>query len=357
MQHLRHRGERAELRVVALAVAGQQHPQRVVEVVGPDAVAAVAADHLRVVEAGLGDHDRARIDRVHPAADRGHEVLGVGVHDRVDRVQPQAVDVEVADPLLRALEHPLADRVGVAVVVVHRLAPRRLVVRGEVGAEALEPLHSGGSDVVVDDVEQHREALAVGGVDEPLQALRPAVGVVRRADVDAVVAPAVAAGEGGQRHQLDRRDAELAQPGQVLDRGVERALRSERADVQLVEHRVAQGRRLEAVVGPAEGPRVEQPRAAAQAVGLPARRGVGELDPLRDERVVLRRARLHRRLQHAVAGGLELVLAVAVADPQHHVLAARRPDAELRAAVAEGEGAEAALEWVGARGHLAAGYP
>ena len=78
--------------------------------------------------------------------------------------------------------------------------------------------------MVVDDVEQHGQALAVGGVDEPLQALRAAVGLVRGADVDAVVAPAVAAGERGHRHQLDRRDPELAQAAQVLDRGVERAL-------------------------------------------------------------------------------------------------------------------------------------
>ncbi len=49
-------GDRAELLVVAAAVAGQQHAQRVVEVVGPLGVVAEAAqlaraDDLRVVEA------------------------------------------------------------------------------------------------------------------------------------------------------------------------------------------------------------------------------------------------------------------------------------------------------------------
>ena len=68
------------------------------------------------------------VDRVHAAVDRRDEVLGVGVEDRVDRVEAQAVEVEVADPLLGALEHPLAHGVGVGVVEVHRLAPRRLVL-------------------------------------------------------------------------------------------------------------------------------------------------------------------------------------------------------------------------------------
>jgi hypothetical protein len=242
--------------------------------------------------------------------------------------------------------HPLAHGVRVGVVVVHRPAPRRLVVRREVGAEALQALHAGCADVVVDDVQQDGEALAVGRVDEALQALRAAVRVVRRADVDAVVAPPVAAGERGDRHQLDRRDAELAQAAQVGDRGIERALLGERADVQLVQHRVAKRRRLESLVGPREPARVEQPRPPPQAVRLPARRGVRELDPVDHVGVVLTRARLDGRLQHAVARRLDGVLAVAHA--QHDGVAGRRPEAELRAAVAGREGAEAALEGIGA---------
>ena len=66
--------------------------------------------------------------------------------------------------------------------------------------------------MVVDDVEDDREALGVGGVDEAREVLRacrrPEWGGV---EVDAVVAPAVAAGELGERHQLDRGHAELAQ--------------------------------------------------------------------------------------------------------------------------------------------------
>ena len=66
--------------------------------------------------------------RVHAARDLGHEVLGARVDDRVDRVQAQAVEVEVADPLLGALADPLADGVAVLAVDVDARAPRRLVL-------------------------------------------------------------------------------------------------------------------------------------------------------------------------------------------------------------------------------------
>ena len=50
----------------------------------------------------------------------------------------------------------------------------------------------------------------------------------------AVIAPAVHPAERVDRHELDEVDAEIYQIVELLDRGVERADRSERADVQLV---------------------------------------------------------------------------------------------------------------------------
>ena len=54
----------------------------------------------------------------------------------------------------------------------------------------------------------------MAGVDQPLQAIRAAVGVPRGEEVDAVVAPAEPAGEVGHRHQLDVGDA---QPLEVVE--------------------------------------------------------------------------------------------------------------------------------------------
>ena len=93
--------------------------------------------------------------------------------------------------------------------------------------------------MVVDDVEHDGEARGVRGVDQALEALRAAVARLRGRQVDAVVAPAARARELGDRHDLDRGDPQLGEAGQVLDRGVERPLARERADVQLVEDEIA----------------------------------------------------------------------------------------------------------------------
>ena len=68
----------------------------------------------------------------------------------------------------------------------------------------------------------------------------PAVGVVRRRRVHAVVTPAALAREGRDRHQLDRGHPELARAPAGADRGVERALVGERADVELVDHELVE---------------------------------------------------------------------------------------------------------------------
>ena len=57
----------------------------------------------------------------------------------------------------------------------------------------------------------------------------------------AVVAPVARAGEVGQRHQLDRGDPEVDQVIEPAPHAVERALLAERADVQLVQHRLFPG--------------------------------------------------------------------------------------------------------------------
>ncbi len=168
------------------------------------------------------------------------DVLGARIEDRVDRVEPQPVEAEVPDPALRRLQHPLAHRVALGVVVVHRTPPGRLVLRREVRAEGVERRAPGGADVVVDDVQNHGEAHLVGGVDQRLESCRAAIGGLRRAQIDAVVAPAPAAGEFGHRHDLDRGHTQFGQRRQVADRAGEAALVAEGADVQLVDHLLGQ---------------------------------------------------------------------------------------------------------------------
>ena len=91
---------------------------------------------------------------------------------------------------------------------VERAAPGGLVAVGEVGAEGGDRLRA-RAEMVVDHVEDHGKAGAVRGIDEAGEAVRDRRRRDAAREVEAVVAPAAVPGEGGDRHQLDRRDAEL----------------------------------------------------------------------------------------------------------------------------------------------------
>jgi hypothetical protein len=91
----------------------------------------------------------------------------------MDGVEPQAVEVEVPDPPLRALQDPLADGVAPLVVVVERLAPEGVVPVGEVGPVRLDGLDAGRPEMVVDDVQHDAQPASVRGVDEALEPSGP----------------------------------------------------------------------------------------------------------------------------------------------------------------------------------------
>ncbi len=238
------------------------------DVVGPLGVQAETTGlprghRVRVVPVRLRDQPQRSSESGRGCADLGRELLEQGdrpvVVQRVNGVQTQPVDVEVAQPHQGVLDDEAADRVAVGVVQVERLTPRGAVAIGEVRPEVAEPV-AARSEVVVDDVEHDAEASGVAGVDEPGQAVRSAVGLVHGPESDAVVAPAVAAGEGRDRHQLDDVDPQLGEVVEVVDRGVEGPLGRERADVQLVDHRTGQRDAAPGLVGPARWRRARRPR-------------------------------------------------------------------------------------------------
>ena len=291
---------------------------------------------------------------MYPCGQLGEQVARPLVEDRVHGIEPQPVDPVVADPHLGVLDRPFADRVGALGVVVQPFAPAGLVAVGEVGAEVGHRLRPRGAEVVVDAVEDHQQAGGVGGVDQAGEARGAAVGGERGVDVDAVVAPAALAGEGGDRHHLDRGDAELAQAGEVGDRAVEGARVAEAADVHLVDDEVLGGdaRRRRR---PLERRRVDHLRGAAQAAGLEARARVGTAAAVEHHVVVRAGGGVEHARVDAVALVLELKsprapaplrapsLALAGEPDRDALLRLRRPDAELDPAVAERDGAERAL--------------
>ena len=113
-------------------------------------------------------------------------------------------------------------------------------------------------------------------VDEPHQCVRPAVRFVHRVPQHAVVAPAVRSAEGVDRHHFDEVDAEIHQIVQLLDRRVESAARSERADVQFVDHPALDRGARPVVVGPCVGIGPPELRAGMHTVGLARGTRIGQ---------------------------------------------------------------------------------
>ena len=241
------------------------------------------------------------------------------VLDGVDRVEAKAVDSVVAHPQLRILDRPLAHA---DLRIVERVAPgRRAEPVGEVWAERAQRLIA-GAGVVVDDVENDTEALPMRSVDEARERLRPAVDRVRCGGVEPVISPATLAGERRDRHQLDRRHAQLAERREPRDDAVEGALARERTDVELVEDELAQveprpGRDL-------EPGRVEDARRPAHSLGLPARARIGPGVAVDEHVVVVPRPQRRLARPEAASGRLERVLA------DRDRVRIRCPDPELR---------------------------
>ena len=179
------------------------------------------------------------------------------------------------DPVGGVGDGEVAHADGIRPVVVQRLAPLGGMPVGEVvPAEGLEEVPV-RSDVVVDHVEDHAEAEGMGAVDEGPQVVRPAVEMRRGEEVDAVVAPAEAAGEFVDRHHVDHGDAEVLEEGQPVGRRRPAALRREGADMHLVEHLARHGDAPPGAVGPGEGLRVDDLRGSHGPLGLGTRRRVG----------------------------------------------------------------------------------
>ena len=200
-QRLCQGGQRPEVGVIALTLAGHRGVDGVVDVVvplrgHPVAVIGAGGDHPRVVEVALG-HQRQRAaqlfgERVGFVGQLLEDVDRGGVEQRVHGVQAQPVGMEVAHPAQRAADDVAAHLVGPGVGDVDPFAPRvtrRRQVRpepGQVVARRAEMIEHG--------VDQHSQPAAMAGVDEADQPVGSAVRLVHRVPQHAVVAPAVVAG-------------------------------------------------------------------------------------------------------------------------------------------------------------------
>ena len=136
----------------------------------PDCVESVAIDaaraqQLRVLRLVFADQKQP------PAAGRRprrgthfrDDVFGRGIEDAVCCVEAQTVEMKLADPVGSVLDHERAHRTGVGRVVADRVAP--LPRLAEERRREIAKKITDRSEVVVNDVEDHREAVLVRGVD------------------------------------------------------------------------------------------------------------------------------------------------------------------------------------------------
>ena len=180
----------------------------------PNPPASRGGHHARIVQVALRDQHQAAAQRRFQRAGFRCQLLqkmnGRAIDKRMHRIQPQPVDVKIAHPHQRVVAEEAPHLVGPRGLKIHRAAPRRVVGIVQIRAEHAGVI-SHRPKVVVDHVEQHGEALAMRRIHKTLQRVGAAVGLVHGEKRHAVVSPAVMAGESRHRHQLDMRNAEVAQ--------------------------------------------------------------------------------------------------------------------------------------------------
>ncbi len=136
--------------------------------------------------------------------ERGRGLIDDGVHG----VESKGVDVKVGEPLTSVEPEVVAHVVGAGPIEVERIAPWCSVAIAEVRTVGAQDVAL-RTEVVVHHVEDHGEALLVTAVNETLQAVRSAVGVLHSEGEHAVVPPVAFSRELSDGHEFDRADAEL----------------------------------------------------------------------------------------------------------------------------------------------------
>src|SRR5579859_431738 len=159
------------------------------------------------------------------------------IDKRVYRVQPQPVEMVVAQPHQRVVAEEAPHLIAAFFFEVDCPTPGRVVILRDVRAK-LPSVVSIGAKVVVDHVKQDRKAVRVACIDELLQAVRTSVLLLRSINSNTVIAPSPSAWERIHRHQLNMCDTQLSQIRKPLDNSRESALRSERANMQFIDHRM-----------------------------------------------------------------------------------------------------------------------
>src|SRR5690625_3606969 len=119
-----------------------------------------AANHLRVIQVALSDHDGAATSSLSLGMDKCcqffEEWSSRGIVDRMNGVQSETVEVELPQPVACVFQKEVTDMVAARPIKVQRLTPGCLVMIGEVGAKIAEivPFRT---EMVIDNIEYDRQ--------------------------------------------------------------------------------------------------------------------------------------------------------------------------------------------------------
>ncbi len=337
--------------VVVFCVPGHRHAGRMMKIVVPGGVEPKTAlldrsQQPRVLMLVFGDDERLpRAGRLaHATRDRRQYVVGRIVNNRMDGVDPQTIDVELVDPIAGIGDEELADRAAMLGVEVDRLAPIGAMPLGGVFTGELSEIIAGRTEVVVNHVENHADLEPMSLVDEPAEIVRRAIQPRGSEQIDAVIAPAEAAVEFGDRHDLDERDAQFSEAWQFGDGRCKRPLGRECADVQLINDLPLARRARPIPVVPLVAGWIDDHRHPVRPVRLESRRGIGvELRIIvQAKAVAVADVRLGRETGEIPVALLlksdrriRAVAGCSAASAEHNLnsLTPGRPDAEMDAAV------------------------
>ena len=178
-------------------MAGQGDDCRMVEIVVPQGIQTVAADLGRpyqsdVLRLVLGNKvgGPAAGGLPYAASDDGQDVIRGVVVNVLRGVQTKSVQMEFFNPVAGVGDKKFADRTGIGIVKIDRVAPVDGVSVGEVVFRKLFHIAAVRAKVVVDDIEDDAEFEGMGAVDKAAHVVGCTVEPGRREQIDAVVAPA-----------------------------------------------------------------------------------------------------------------------------------------------------------------------
>ena len=180
------------------------------------------------------------------------------VVQRLGGVDPHAVEMIFGDPVAQVGEEKLSDQRRIVLVEIHRPAPIRRMPSGEIPLSKLgQDFLAHSAQMIVNDIENHSEADAMGFIDEMAKAVRPAVQVTWSEQVRAVVAPPEAARKLSDGHEFDRSKTEVREFSEFAAGSVPSARLSEGADVHFVERLPGDRDAAPARIAPGEVVRID----------------------------------------------------------------------------------------------------